>query len=224
MRPLLHCCVLLGALALLGACRERPQGPPPGISSLVAPGAHAPLRIALVPFYAADGIARSAAGIDQALQSALREHGRHLLVAIPTAVRDELMPDDPLAASHLSSADLIAVRRRTGCDAALIGRIEQYQPYDPIRLGLTLYLVSCHDATVLWSATALLDGSRNDVQADIERWWRHAGGDATDGVNTWRQTLQSPSQFQRYAAWRLVQTLTPPPDAPAATHAKTALR
>jgi hypothetical protein len=164
-------------------------------------------RIAVLPLSLGHGVGRSAEAIDQALAASLRELDRFEVVAVPAAQRDELLTRDPVLANGISSAELLRLRDTLRVDAVLLGRVDQYQGYDPIALGLTTHLVSCIDGSVLWSATGHFDGSRGDIQADIERWHHGAIGQATASIAGWRATLASPSLFCRYVGDRLAASV-----------------
>jgi hypothetical protein len=164
-------------------------------------------RIAILPLSLGHDVGRSAQAIDRALAASLRELDRFEVVAVPVDQRDELLARDPVLANGISSAELLRLRDALQVDAVLVGRVDQYQGYDPIALGLTAHLVSCVDGSVLWSATGNFDGSRGDIQADIERWHHGAIGEATASIAGWRATLASPSLFCRYVGDRLARTV-----------------
>lgn len=165
-------------------------------------------RVAVLPFHRADGIGRSASAMDENMTAALRELGLHEVLSVSVAERDTLLKRDVIRANRITTEELLALRDALKCDGVLIGRIEQFTSYDPIAIGVTADLVSCLDGAVVWSATGHFDGSRSDVQREIETWYDRA---ITSGsIAGWKQTLESPKLFTRYVAERLALSIPVP--------------
>ena len=192
-------------LALITACGRPPA--PQSISWQTTPAASEPLRIAVLPLVAVAGVGRAVQTVDDALLSALRTLGKHEVVPVASERARELLPASAIEASEISGPNLLRLRDALHVDAVVVGRIDQFQSYDPVSLGLTVHLVSVNDGTVLWSATAHLDSGRGDVQKDVKYWHENANGTGNTSLSGWRLTLSSPTQFSRYVADRLVETL-----------------
>jgi hypothetical protein len=165
-------------------------------------------RVAVLPFHRADGIGRSAGAMDENMTAALRELGLHEVLTIGIPERDRLLPRDVIRDNRITSDELLALRDALKCDGVLIGRLEQFTSYDPISIGVTADLISCLDGSVVWSATGHFDGSRSDVQREIETWFDRTVGKG--GIAGWRQTLESPKLFSRYVAERLALSIPVP--------------
>jgi hypothetical protein len=202
---------LLAGLAacLLTACGRPPA--PQSISWQTTPAANDPLRIAVLPLVAVAGVGRTANTIDESLLAALRILGKHEVVPVANDRARELLPASAMENSEVSGADLLRLRDALHVDAVVVGRIDQFQSYDPVSLGLTVHLVSVNDGTVLWSATAHLDSGRSDVQNDVRYWYENANGTGNISLTGWRLALSSPTLFSRYVADRLVETLVVKP-------------
>jgi hypothetical protein len=165
-------------------------------------------RVAVLPFHRSEGIGRSAATMDENMTAALRELGLHEVLTVSLVERDALLKRDVIRANRITTDELLAIRDALKCDGVLIGRIEQFTSYDPIAIGVTADLVSCLDGTVLWSATGHFDGSRSDVQQEIQVWYKRA---ITSGnIAGWKQTLESPKLFTRYVAERMSLSIPVP--------------
>lgn len=201
-------CMLLFILlsAVLGTGCNRPP-PPASISAQTTTRAGEPMRIAVLPFVLAEGVGRSAHALDEAFPAALRTLGRHEVVNISLERARGLLPASAIELSTIAAADLLRLRDALQVDAVMIGRVDQFTGYDPMAIGATAHLVSVTDGAVLWSATAELDASRADVQADIKWWHDHHHGGGNSSLAGWRMTLASPSAFGRYVADQLVATI-----------------
>lgn len=199
--------VLLAALVAAGCART---SPPPATSWRTSARAAEPGRVAVLAFWSGDGVGRSAAATSEAMAASLRELGLHEVLSVGTERRRALLPDDVLLANRLSVEQLLRLRDELRCDAVLLGRIEQFNAYDPVALGLSVHLVSCADGEKLWEATTHLDGARQEVQDDLRRWYERTAGHGAPGIAGWRGVLASPARFARYATDRLVSTLPPP--------------
>jgi hypothetical protein len=198
--------VILGlALLLLSACA---RGIPPKISSFTSEAAVAPGRVAVLPLTRSEGVGRSALALDEDLRASLRELGHHEVIAVPLAAAAVITPE-AAQRNQIPVQALLALRDATRADAVLVGRIEQFRPFDPVAVGLSMALISCQDGAVLWSATAHFDGARAGVQEDVEQWYGTAAGSIGETPSGWRQTLATPSRFGRYACDRLLATMEP---------------
>lgn len=206
--------VLIAALALLtlgatsGCART---GPPPSTSWRTSERAADPGRVAVLAFWSGDGVGRSSSAVGEAMAASLRELGLHEVLLVGVERRRALLPDDVLLANRLSVEQLLRLRDELRCDSVLLGRIEQFTAYDPVAMGLSVHLVSCADGEKLWEATSHLDGSRQDVQDDLRKWYDRSAGRGTPGIAGWRGVLASPTAFARYVTDRLASTLPPPP-------------
>lgn len=208
MRPGVFGTIFTVLLALtLSSCARPPA--PASISSQTCPRAGEPMRIAVLPFVLADGVGRSAHALDDAFPVALRALGRHEVVGVPLERARQLLPVSAIEMSSISAADLLRLRDALQVDAVVVGRVDQFHGYDPQAIGATAHLVAVTDGAVLWSATAELDASRADVQADVKWWHDHHQGSGNASLAGWRLTLSSPSLFGRYVADRLVETIVP---------------
>ena len=200
--------LLFSALMLLVGC-TRPAAPQ-GRSFQTTPQASEALRVGVLPFWQGEKVGRSAQQITDNFAASLRTLGRHEVINVTPERRRILLPDDALATNRITTDALVRLREALQVDAVVIGRIEQFDSFDPPVIGMTAHLVSCLDGSVLWSATAHLDGGRQDVQDDLEWWSDHQNGAGNRSIAGWRLALSSPATFARYATDRLVETIPYP--------------
>ena len=210
MRPFL---LIVLAVLLVGCAelsrnpfRRMPVAPPGSVAWHTTPRAIEALRVAVLPFALAEKVGKGASELSPSFAGSLRALGIHETVLVgPERAILLTLPD--LHAGKVPVDTLLAVRDATGCDAVVIGRVEQFDGFHPVSLGASLHLISCHDGSVLWSAQMQLDTRRDDVQRDIEGWWKRNSGEQASAVNGWKSVLSTPRDFCRYAADRLAWTI-----------------
>ena len=198
--------ILLGATLLFGGCSHRP---PASLTWHTTAQALQPARIAVVPAWLGSGVGRSAQGVTDSLTASLRELGKHEVITLTIEQRDHLMPSDALLSNQLSTESLLRIRDAVKADAIVIARVEQFDAYDPIAVGMVVHMISCQDGAKLWDAAGHFDGRRVEIQDDVEYWHSLANGKAGGDLAGWRGTLSSPQAFTRYVTDRLVWTLNP---------------
>ncbi len=195
-----------GLLAVAGCSRPPP---PHSISHQTTKRASEPARVAVLPFWTGDKVGRSANVVGETFAASLRELAHHEVILVSNERRRAILPggDDVLAVGSMKADDLIQLREALHVDAVVLGRIEQFESFDPVSLGLSVHLVSCLDGEVLWSATAHLDSARDEVQQDLKYWYGDLNGRGNASIGGWKMALSSPALFSRYACDRLVETL-----------------
>jgi hypothetical protein len=209
MRPSVCFALLLFVLSA-GCAPRQVDTTPASVSWQTQPGALDPMRVGVLPPWLGPRAGPSAGVLADELSASLRQRGLHEVRTVSAAERDRALAADVIASGRFALDDLLRLRDQLAIDAVLVSRVEQFTSYDPIAIGLGAYLVSCRDGTVLWSASAQLDGARADVQRDIERWWDVGRGSAAEPPGGWSTVLRSPSRFCRYVADTLVATMGRP--------------
>ncbi len=186
--------------------RRMPVAPPGSVAWHTSPRAAEAMRVAVLPFALAEKVGKGASDLSPAFAGSLRALGIHETVLVgPERAASLALPD--LHEGAVPVDTLLAVRDATGCDAVVIGRIEHFDGFHPVSLGASLHLISCQDGSVLWSAQLQLDTRREDVQRDIEGWWKRNAGEQAAAINGWKSVLSTPRDFCRYAADRLAWTI-----------------
>jgi hypothetical protein len=194
-------------LSLAGCSDGRAQKPNGPFSFHTTPGATEMQRIAVLPFTLGSRVGRSAQAIDASMAASLRELGYHEVVAVTPETRSELLAGDVLYVDNVTTTQLMRLRQALNVDAVVIGRVEQFDGFDPLSIGLAAHLVSCRDGSVLWSMTGNFDAHKSDIQNDIRRWYESTMSGDRNSVGGWRLALQSPTLFTRYVTDRVVTSL-----------------
>lgn len=200
--------LLLGILIVMSACQGRgSSGLPTEYPFHTLPMATEPRRVVVVPFYLGDEVGKEAAIMDEAMATALRELGEYEVASIDRKQRDLLFGNPHSKLRNLNTENLRLFRTRYRADALLIGRIDHYDSYDPIAIGVEAHLISCHDGLTLWSAVAHFDSARRDIQEDLEFWYQDVIGTGQNRIGGWQLALQSPRLFARYTSDRLAASI-----------------
>jgi hypothetical protein len=207
LRLVLLATLCLACLASAGCLFERDERQHAVMSHTTSSQAAEAGRVAVMPFFIADGVGRAAGIMGDSMAAGLRELGLHEVVLVTPDQRDRLLTQDVVLANRMRAADLLIIRDALRVDAVLLGRVEQFDSYDPISLGLTCSLVSCRDGEVLWSATGHFDGHRQDIQDEVRRWYEKTLSSESNPISGWKVVLQSPKLFTRYVADRLAQSI-----------------
>lgn len=167
-------------------------------------------RIAVLPLYRGSDADASSRALDEAMPAAWRDLGDFEVLGLDLETRQALLGPDPVLRNDIPAESLRLLWESFKVDAVLLGRIERFDGYDPIEVGLSAALVSCRDGTVLWSGGGHFDGSTTRIQQDIRAWWLSHRRGARESVSGWQQTLQSPRLFARYVSDRLAASARAP--------------
>jgi hypothetical protein len=204
---------LLALGLLLLACQacilRQPGSDPIAFSFHTTPQADELRRVVVIPLYRGPEVGESAGRLDEALATSLRETSRYEVAVLDQERRDHFFPRPDLGLDNLDPDHLRHFRDQTGADAILVGRVDHFDSYDPIAVGLEVHLISCRDGSTAWSANGHFDGRRDDIRRDIQKWHSLTMGrrSNTHTIGGWETTLQSPLLFSRYVADRLCATL-----------------
>ena len=197
------CLVIFGIILLCSCGGSRDTATDARLFSYYTGDINSVSRVVYFPLYHGTRVGRSAERFDDGLASSFRELG-HMEVIVATHMqRDHLLKHDPLEVNHMSSDDLRAIFQAFNCDAVIIGRIEQYDSYDPISIGLRCKMISCLDGAITWSAAGHFDSKRADIQDDIRDWHQATIGKNRPDLTGWQGTMQSPTLYARYVSDRL---------------------
>jgi len=101
---------------------------------------------------------------------------------------------------------LAFLRREYGCDGVLFAQLTTYRAYAPLAIGWRLKLVDARSGQVIWAADEVFDATRPDVAAGIQRFTDHGLILPSFHEESW-VAINSPSQFGRYSAATLLDTL-----------------
>jgi len=95
--------------------------------------------------------------------------------------------------------DLLAARDTLRADAALLGAIVDYRPYEPPSITMSLKLLSTTDGSVIWAASGTIDAARPDIEQRVRKYYTHARR-PTASLFGWRSILLAERQYANYVA------------------------
>jgi hypothetical protein len=105
------------------------------------------------------------------------------------------------------SADFLAyLRREYGCDGVLFAELTAYRAYAPLAVGWRLKLVDARSGAVIWAVDEVFDAARPDVARGVQRFTVPGLKLPLFYEDNW-VAVNSPSQFGRYSAAALLETL-----------------
>jgi len=101
---------------------------------------------------------------------------------------------------------LVHLANQYQADAVLFVNVNEYHPYAPPKLGVSVHLVSTHEAIVIASVDGIWD-ARDEALASEAQGYYHQ----LSHINTLPRCeliLHSPDLFQRFVARRIVTALS----------------
>jgi len=101
---------------------------------------------------------------------------------------------------------LTFLRREYGCDGVLFAELTTYRAYAPLAVGWRFKLVDARSGQVIWSADEIFDAARPDVARSMQRFEGAGVSLPFFRQESWLAN-NSPSQFGRYSAATLLDTL-----------------
>lgn len=101
--------------------------------------------------------------------------------------------------------DALPPQALEGLDGLLVPQIIQSKTSDPQRLELRLDLIACETGFTIWSATAWVDSTSDEVRRRIRGWQAQLPGGVKDGDPG--LVLQNPERLVRFAVRQLASLL-----------------
>jgi len=179
---------MLACALLASACTAaRPESPLQAYSADSPPAIRI---IALMPIENGPATPQAA----QLVQDTLAAH----LARRYEIVRYQRRPDSIVQQPGLGIIhDLLDARRRHGAEAALVGSIIEYRPFEPPSITMGLKLLSTADGSVIWAASGTIDSARPDIEQRIRKYYTHTQRSSASQFG-WRNIILAERQYARY--------------------------
>ncbi len=162
-------------------------------------------RVLVMPLANRSQYPRVAESLQQALVTELQRTGRFETVAAPFDVQGPKAAD-VFATGRFDEVEVLNLSRRFQAQAIVFGRITQFHPYEPPRLGMSLMMVSPAEASVIASIDGMWDA--RDIPT------RERGESYFDRTQTWPHSMfekdlvrSSPRVFQRFVAYQVAKSI-----------------
>lgn len=101
---------------------------------------------------------------------------------------------------------LAFLRREYGCDGVLFAELTAYRAYAPLAVGWRLKLVDTRSGQIVWAADEVFDARQSSVAHGVQRFTEPGLSVPFWHEDNWL-AVNSPSQFGRYSAATLLNTL-----------------
>jgi len=147
-----------------------------------------------------------AESMTEALFAALQ--GRKLFHVDLLARTDSACRDLPLdKPGTFTSDEMKVMRKKLGCDAVLLGSVRGFQTYPRMQMGLYLRLVDLEAGTVTWGVDhTTWDTTDKNTEREMKEFFDKVMREGYAPAN-WRIARMSPRTFQKFVAWKIVETL-----------------
>jgi len=111
---------------------------------------------------------------------------------------------DPARTGRIPPEAILEIARRAGLDAVFATRVVDLRPYEPVRLGIEVDLITVETGLVTWSAQVRVDTGDSRTLDVIETWQlsTRAGGESERAVD-----ILSPRRLAEFAAAQVAMLL-----------------
>ena len=196
------------SLLVVSGCKSHQStnfGPP--FSSFRAPELpHGVVRrVALVPLDNMTNMSDVHLEFTRVLAGELNTAGMFDIVSIPwQEISNPIL--SPPATGRYDERFLAQLGRKYGVDAAILGRVSQYHPYWPPRIGVVLHMVDVRDGRVLASVDGIWDSRNKYIAHQAEQFYNHLYPQTT--LPHSELMLHSPSYFEKFVAYQIAERLS----------------
>lgn len=165
-------------------------------------------RVVLMPMDNQSAFAHASVELQTNLAAEFQRTGRFDIVM---ATREDpgARARDIFSSGNFDELELLRIAREYDAQAILFGRVTQYHPYAPPRVGLSLIMISPAEGVAIASSDGLWDARELSTS-------RQAQGYLKENLS-WRQglmgvdrALESPDVYQRFVCQQIASSLTPP--------------
>ncbi len=164
-------------------------------------------RIAVLPVYGGEQPIDTRNMLTSQQATALSKTNRFEAMVISGRDMSSLFGRDTFTSTEVLPNDLFEVlKKRYAADAVLFTELTQYDPYQPIRIGIRMNLVSIENAKPLWAFDDVFNAGDFRVMSGAEKY-QNLNGRNTFPINSGSSILKSPSLFSGYVFQTAFSTL-----------------
>ncbi len=168
-------------------------------------------RVVLMPMSNQTAFPKASEEMQSNLAAELQRAGRFDIVV---ATKDDpgAKARDVFSSGQFDEIEVLRVAREYQAQAVLFGQINQYHPYNPPRIGLSLLMVYPAEGIAIASSEGLWDSRESSTAAQAKQLYGQSLSWPQSVLGADR-VLESPDVFQRFVSQQ-VATAMMPPDAP----------
>jgi len=157
-------------------------------------------RIGVLPFGGRDVDGETAALLAETFAAALAGKAQGELRLLTAADLDAIPRSATFERGYTRPETVLALGRRFGLDALIVGDVRRLQWFAPQRLELSLDLLAVETGVPVWHASVELDTGDERVQRALKDWVEHDRSGVADGSRAWQLYLISPRFLAEFAA------------------------
>lgn len=201
--------ISLATAAAVTGC-TKPQTPAEAIGYYLRPnGTRDVSRVVFIEFAKDNENPRIAEEATNAMLQAIQNKKLFHIEVIKRT--DAVCQDLNLSKSHAYTFDELAAMSKTlKCDAILIGRVDRFQPYPRMMIGLYMQLLDLRQGSLVWAVDHVWDTTDKRTEERIQKYFGKIIKDRYEPVD-WELAIMSPRAFLKYVAYEAAETLVPPP-------------
>lgn len=168
-------------------------------------------RVLVVPLLDESGNGAQSELIDATLRDELAKLRRFDVVQPSESDGVWMAGEGPKKSGRIDVGALIQLGQRYNVDAVLFGAIDNYRPYAPPSLGLSMSLVDVQTGKIVWEVRDVVDSADKATAIAMSRFYTfEVAYDQT--IMDASIMSASPQWFARFAARRVAKALQPPRD------------
>ena len=149
------------------------------------------------------------AGVDEAVQSALAtefQRAGRFEVVMARPAEDAVLAEEVFSNGTFDEWQLLALAQQYHVQAVLLGKVTQFHPYAPPRLGMSLMLISPAQAVVIAAVDGVWD-AREQATADRARAYYAQTVNFPETILAADLVLESPDVFRRFVSYSVAQSI-----------------
>ena len=165
-------------------------------------------RVVLMPMANQTAYAHVSSELQANLAAELQRAGRFDVV-VATQEDAGAKAREIFSRGMFDELELLRIAREYDAQAVLFGKVTQYHPYAPPRVGLSLIMISPAEGVAIASADGLWDAREMTTARQAQAYLQHK--------LSWRQgllgidrVLESPDVYQRFVCQQIATSMNPP--------------
>lgn len=102
--------------------------------------------------------------------------------------------------------EMSQMRKELNCDAVIIGKITEYQPYPHMLVGVNMRMIDLRGGMVVWGMEQLWDSTDRQLERRMKVYYSRQMPDIYKPMD-WSLLITSPTLFNKFVAYEIALTL-----------------